>query len=62
MTDQNDLALEEQSENQVEKSDSPIQVDMSDEENESLIYRLNNFKPINNLSCTICKYEWSLFL
>lgn len=62
MTDQNDLALEEQSENQVEKSDSPIQVDMSDEENESLIYRLNNFKPTNNLSCTICKYEWSLFL
>lgn len=57
MTDQNALALEEQSENQVEKSDSPIQANMSDEENESLIFRLNNFKPINNLSCAICKYE-----
>jgi len=52
MMDQNALNGQ-MSENQLEKSDSPIQVNMSDEENESLIYRL----PINDLSCSICKYE-----
>jgi len=56
MMDQNALNGQ-MSENQLEKSDSPIQVNMSDEENELLIYRL----PINDLSCSICKYEWILF-
>ncbi|XP_011690184.1 PREDICTED: MATH and LRR domain-containing protein PFE0570w isoform X2 [Wasmannia auropunctata] len=57
MMDQNDhLAPEGQMlESQVEKSDSPIQVNMSDEENELLIYRL----PTNNLSCSICKARFS---
>lgn len=52
MTDQNTITLKEQTfENQLEKSDSPIQMDMSDEENELLAHRLST----NNLTCTICK-------
>lgn len=40
-----------------EKSDSPIE-DTSDEENESLIYRL----PMNDLSCSVCKYEHTVLI
>lgn len=51
MTDQNTIILKGQTfENQLEKSDSPIQMD-SDEENELLAHRLST----NNLTCTICK-------
>lgn len=52
MIDQNTVVLEGQTlENQMEKSDSPIQMDISDEENELLADRLST----NNLACTICK-------
>jgi len=39
------------SENQLEKSDSPIQMDMNDEENEVLTPRLSS----NDLICNLCK-------
>ncbi|XP_012528875.1 zinc finger protein 800 [Monomorium pharaonis] len=59
MTDENTFALDGQmSENQLsEKSDSPIQANMSDEdeENELLIYRL----PKNNLFCFFCNAKFS---
>ncbi|XP_050447123.1 zinc finger protein 800 [Cataglyphis hispanica] len=55
-TDQNTIILKGQTlENQLEKSDSPIQMDMSDEENELLAHRL----PTNNLACTICNAKFS---
>lgn len=56
VTDQNTITLQEQTfENQLEKSDSPIQIDMSDEENEFLAHRLS----ANNLTCTICSVKFS---
>ncbi|XP_029672292.1 zinc finger protein 800 isoform X2 [Formica exsecta] len=54
--DENTIILKEQTlENQLEKSDSPIQMDMSDEENELLAHRLST----NNLACTICNAKFS---
>ncbi|XP_070163187.1 zinc finger protein 800 isoform X2 [Polyergus mexicanus] len=54
--DQNTIILKEQTlENQLEKSDSPIQMDMNDEENELLAHRLST----NNLACTICNAKFS---
>ncbi|GAB1866363.1 Zinc finger protein 800 [Camponotus japonicus] len=56
VTDQNTITLKEQTfENQLEKSDSPIQMDMGDEENELLAHRLST----NNLTCTICNVKFS---
>lgn len=52
MMDHDTVTLEGHTyESQLEKSDSPIQADMSDEENELLIDRLS----MNNLICNICK-------
>lgn len=46
------VTLEPIYDSQYEKSDSPIQLDMSDEENEFLIDRLST---ANGLICDICK-------
>ncbi|XP_072757176.1 uncharacterized protein [Anoplolepis gracilipes] len=55
-SDQNTIVLKKQAlENQLEKSDSAVQMDMSDEENELLADRLST----NNLACTICNAKFS---
>lgn len=57
-----EVSQEQVFDNQVEKSDSPIQADMSDEENKLLAYRLSS---PSILACTICKCdrkEFSIFL
>nr|XP_012231929.1 PREDICTED: zinc finger protein 800 [Linepithema humile]XP_012231930.1 PREDICTED: zinc finger protein 800 [Linepithema humile]XP_012231931.1 PREDICTED: zinc finger protein 800 [Linepithema humile] len=42
-------------EKQAERSNSPVQTNMSDEKNESLAHKL----PLNNLSCTLCKAKFA---
>lgn len=53
MADQRTLIMLEGSvpESHLEKSDSPIQIDVSDEDNDFLADR----PPKNNLICSICK-------
>ncbi|XP_020281413.1 zinc finger protein 800 [Pseudomyrmex gracilis] len=50
------ISQEQIFDNQVEKSDNPIQADMSDEENKLLAYRLSS---VNTLACSICNAKFS---
>lgn len=59
MMDQHTVILGATDESQLEKSDSPIQVDTSDEENKLSVDRPST---TNSFVCTICKRTALIFL